>query len=182
MSEPNEYDTWLTGDAAAAIVIRETLVPVEGADGVIFPATFAAAEDKRVFPGGYNIDPPEGDRNVCLVDSVGSQANRMEPLFLKAKAGQPENQLAKLVPQIEIDIGNDRTVSILDAGHRLGDAIVRASDLMKDAKEAFAAYRERGDASLIAKLAPTTLVFGAWDSRGEGAWSARRSARGTSTS
>ena len=73
------------------------------------------------------------------------------------------------MPQIEIDIGNDRTVSILEAGHRLGDAIVRASDLVKDAKAAFTAYRERGDASLIAKLAPTTLVFGAWDSRGEGA-------------
>ena len=73
------------------------------------------------------------------------------------------------MPQIEIDIGNERTVSLLDAGHRLGDAIVRASGLAKDAKEAFAAYRERGDASLIGKLAPTTLVFGAWDSRGEGA-------------
>ncbi len=60
MNEPNEYDIWLTGDSVAAIVIREPLVPVEGADGVIFPATYAAAEDKRVFPGGYNIDPPRG--------------------------------------------------------------------------------------------------------------------------
>ena len=56
MSDLSKYDDWLTSDSIAAIVIREPLVPVEGADGVIFPATFAAAEDKKVFPGGYNID------------------------------------------------------------------------------------------------------------------------------
>jgi len=175
-------DTWADDrQSAVALHLRQELLPVEGKGGVIFPATYAQDEkDKERSP--YTIDKLADGTKVAQIDSVGSQANRMEPLFLKAKAGQPENQLAKLVPQIEIDIGNDRTVSILDAGHRLGDAIVRASDLMKDAKEAFAAYRERGDASLIAKLAPTTLVFGAWDSRGEGAWSARRSARGTSTS
>ena len=36
---------------AAALVIRESLVPVEGGDGVLFPATFAAGDN---FPGGYN--------------------------------------------------------------------------------------------------------------------------------
>ena len=60
MSDLNKYDSWLNSDTAAAIVIREPLVPVEGPDGVIFPATYASAEDKNVFPGGYNIDPPEG--------------------------------------------------------------------------------------------------------------------------
>ena len=71
MSRLDQYDEWLTTDDAAAIVIREPLVPVEGPDGVFFPATYAAAEDKS-FPGGYNIDPPTGEKNVCLVDSVGS--------------------------------------------------------------------------------------------------------------
>lgn len=91
MSDLNSYDHWLTSDTAAAIVIREPLVPVEGPDGVFFPATFAAAEDKNVFPGGYNINPPVGEKNVCLVDSVGSQANRIEPIFAR-----PE--YAELVP------------------------------------------------------------------------------------
>jgi CRISPR-associated protein Csb1 len=161
-------DTWADSpQSAVALHLRQELLPVEGKGGVIFPATYAQDErDKERSP--YTIDKLADGTKVAQIDSVGSQANRMEPLF-KAKVDQPENWLAKLVPQIEIDIGNNRTVSILDAGHRLGDAIVRASDLMKDAKMAFAAYRERGDASLIAKLAPTTLVFGAWDSRGEGA-------------
>jgi CRISPR-associated protein Csb1 len=162
-------DTWADNlQSAVALHLRQELLPVEGKGGVIFPATYAQDEkDKERSP--YTIDKLADGTKVAQIDSVGSQANRMEPLFLKAKTGQPENLLAKLVPQIEIDIGNDRTVSILEAGHRLGDAIVRASDLVKDAKAAFTAYRERGDASLIAKLAPTTLVFGAWDSRGEGA-------------
>ena len=156
MSELNEYDNWLTGDAAAAIVIREPLVPVEGADGVIFPATFAAAEDKRVFPGGYNIDPPEGDKNVCLVDSVGSQANRIEPIFAK-----PE--YAGLVPQVVVAAG-EKSVNLLEAGHRAGDAIVRCTPLQKTLQEAFKSVL-KGDAMKMAKLAPTSLVFGVWDSR-----------------
>jgi CRISPR-associated protein Csb1 len=156
MSEPNEYDNWLTGDAVAAIVIREPLLPVEGADGVIFPATFAAAEDKRVFPGGYNIDPPEGDKNVCLVDSVGSQANRIEPLFTKPEYGG-------LVPQIVVTAG-EKSVNLLEAGHRAGDAIVRCTPLHKTLQEAFKSLL-KGDAMKMAKAAPTSLVFGVWDSR-----------------
>jgi CRISPR-associated protein Csb1 len=35
--------------------------------------------------------------------------------------------------------------------------------------KAFSDYQKNGDATAIAKLAPTSLVFGAWDSRGEGA-------------
>jgi len=156
MSDINNYDNWLTGDTVAAIVLREPLVPVEGADGVIFPATFAAAEDKKVFPGGYNIDPPEGEKNVCLVDSVGSQANRIEPIFAK-----PE--YAGLVPQVVITAG-EKSVNLLEAGHRAGDAIVRCTPLQKTLQEAFKAVL-KGDALKMAKIAPTSLVFGVWDSR-----------------
>jgi CRISPR-associated protein Csb1 len=154
--------------SAVALHLRQELLPVEGKGAVIFPPTYA--QDERNRNGSpYTIDELSDGTKVAQIDSVGSQANRMEPLFRKAKGDHPNNPLAGLVPQIEIDIGNDRTVSILDAGHRLGDAIVRASGLAKEAKAAFAAYRERGDASLIARLAPTTLVFGAWDSRGDNA-------------
>jgi CRISPR-associated protein Csb1 len=156
MSELNKYDAWLNTDAAAAIVIREPLVPVEGADGVIFPATYAAAEDKKVFPGGYNIDPPEGEKNVCLIDSVGSQANRIEPLFAKP-------DYAGLVPQVVITAG-EKSVNLLEAGHRAGDAIVRSTALQKSLQDAFKAVL-KGNALAMAKIAPTSLVFGVWDSR-----------------
>ncbi len=156
MSDLNKYDNWLTSDTTAAIVIREPLVPVEGADGVIFPTTFAAAEDRKVFPGGYNIDPPEGEKNVCLVDSVGSQANRIEPIFAK-----PE--YAGLVPQVVITAG-EKSVNLLEAGHRAGDAIIRCTPLQKTVQDAFKALLQ-GNALQMAKVAPTSLVFGVWDSR-----------------
>lgn len=156
MTDLSAYDDWLTKDSAAAIVIREPLVPVEGPDGVFFPATFAAAEDKKVFPGGYNIDPPEGETNVCLVDSVGSQANRIEPIFAKP-------DYAELVPQIVIQAG-EKLVNLLEAGHRAGDAIVRCTTLQKTLQDAFKAVLT-GNACPIAKTAPTSLVFGVWDSR-----------------
>lgn len=156
MSDVSRFDPWLTTDAFAALVIREYLEPVEGPDGVLFPATYAAAEDKKVFPGGYNIDPPEGDKNVCLVDSVGSQANRIEPIFAK-----PE--YAKLVPQIFVKAG-EKAVSILEAGHRAGDALVRCTPLQKELQDAFKAVL-KGNAEPLAKVAPTSLVFGVWDSR-----------------
>ncbi len=162
-------DAWASDPrSAVALHLRQTLLPVEGKGSVIFPPTYAQDETRKN-GSPYTIDTLADGTKVAQIDTVGSQANRMEPLFLMARAGLPENRLAKLVPQIDIEIGNDRSVSLLEAGHRLGDAIVRSSDLAEDAKNAFAAYRERGDASLIAKLAPTTLVFGAWDSRGEGA-------------
>src|SRR4029077_13620884 len=56
-------------------------------------------------------------------------------------------------------------VSILEAGHRLRGAIVRSSDLPDDAQKGFRQLLETGDAGAIAKLSPTSLVFGAWDSR-----------------
>ena len=156
MSDLTHFDSWLTTDGFAALVIREHLEPVEGPDGVLFPATYAAAEDKKVFPGGYNIDPPEGDKNVCLVDSVGSQANRIEPMFAKP-------DYAHLVPQVSVKAG-EKSVSILEAGHRAGDALVRCTELQQDLRAAFEAVL-KGNAEPMAKIAPTSLVFGVWDSR-----------------
>ena len=89
----------------------------------------------------------------------------MEPIFKAAKPGQPENPLSKLVPQIDIAYGNEKTVSILEAGHRLGDAVIRSSELKDDAQKAFELFLDTGDAAALAKLAPTSLVFGVWDSR-----------------
>lgn len=179
MSELTKFDGYLSDDGPAALVIREWLTPVEGADGVLFPATFAAGDN---FPGGYNIDvyPDDKDvgpsvaamikdgklkpnidafpasKNVCLVDSVGSQANRIEPLFGTEK-------YKHLVPQIAVTAGG-KEVSILEAGHRAGDAIVRCSSLQQELQDAFKTLL-KGDAEKLAKIAPTSLVFGVWDSR-----------------
>ena len=157
MTEATKYDSWLDKfHGPAALTIREHLMPVEGPDGILFPATFAAGDG---FPGGYNIDQFDGEKagnNVCLIDSVGSQANRIEPVFMEAT-------YSELVPQIIIKAG-EKEVNILEAGHRAGDALVRCSELQLELHEAFL-WADRGDAEPLAKVAPTSLVFGVWDSR-----------------
>jgi CRISPR-associated protein Csb1 len=153
-----DIDAWLedSSDAPAAIVLREYLTPVEGKDGIFFPPTFAAAENSKEFPGGYNINELGNGENVCLVDSVGSQANRIEPMFATGA-------YAALVPQLVVEAG-EKKVSILQAGHRAGDAIVRCTELKDALQKAFQALK-KGDAVPLARLAPTSLVFGVWDSR-----------------
>lgn len=153
------HDVWLNADAGlAALVFREFLIPVEGPDGVVFPPTFAASEDKS-FKGGYNIDEFDRHENVCLIDSVGAQANRIEPLFKRPP-------YSHLVPQVVIKVRDDKRVNLLDAGHRAGDALVRFSKVGEDLWNAFRTLLDSGDAEDIAKIAPTSLVFGVWDSRG----------------
>jgi CRISPR-associated protein Csb1 len=144
-----------------ALTLKQKLTPVGDEGGVIFPPTYASEKHP------YCIDELADGTKTALIDSVGSQANRMEPLFIKAADGRGPNPAAKLVPQVDILVpgGRPERVSVMSAGHRLGDAVVRASDLADDAKAAFKAFLDHGDAAPIAKLAPTSLVFGVWDSR-----------------
>ncbi|MBM0105816.1 type I-U CRISPR-associated protein Cas7 [Steroidobacter sp. S1-65] len=134
-----------------ALHLKERLLPVEGEGGVIFPPTYADV--------GYNIDDLSDGTKLATIDSVGSQANRIEPIFQR----RPYDTL---VPQIDISYGNEKKISILEAGHRLGDALIRSTELHQEAQEAFLLFIDKGDASKLAKLAPTSLVFGVWDSRG----------------
>lgn len=150
-------NTWADDPTGpVALHLKQKLLPVEGENAVVFPPTYAAKD--RGGTSDYNIDQLADGTKVVTIDSVGSQANRMEPLF---KSGE----FASLVPQIDIRYAEDMSVSIFEAGHRLGDAVVRCSSLREDARRAFESFLQKGDASLLARLAPTSLVFGVWDSR-----------------
>jgi len=154
--EKEKFDKWLADDGPAAIISKEQLRPVVGEGSIVFPPTFAPdqnASDKR---SEYVIDQTRSGK-ICLLDSVGSQANRMEALFKSQKYSQ-------LVPKVIIKAGTHE-VNLLDAGHRAADAIVRYSELGEDLGKAFKALKENGDALQLAKIAPTSFVFGAWDSR-----------------
>jgi CRISPR-associated protein Csb1 len=162
MTELKRFDKWFDDDGPAALIISEHLIPVEGPEGVFFPATYApqqgADRDKEKFQGGYNIDTFDDTTNVCLVDSVGSQANRLEPLF--AKKGYSD-----LVPQIVVTFPTKGLrLNLLQANHRAADAIVRCSAFEQELRTAFQEVL-RGNAEKLAQLAPTSLVFGVWDSR-----------------
>lgn len=177
------FDSWLAADGPVALRLRQRLLPVEADEngrGVVFPPTYADI--------GYNIDTLTDGTRVATIDTVGSQANRLEPIFKKAPEGQPENPLASLVPQIEIvlpkaggkkgkkeaetqgeaDVAEHvEKRSLLDLAHRSADAVVLASPtLVGEIAKAFEALRNKGDAAPLCTLAPTSLVFGVWDSRG----------------
>ena len=163
---PDQKSQWADDqNGPVALHLRQELQPVEGKGSVIFPPTYAyRAENIH-----YNIDQLSDGTKIATIDSVGSQANRMEPIFLRAREGEPENPRSKLVPQIVIMYGNEKSVSILKAGHRLGDAIVRSTELHRDVENAFLDFNDHGDAQPLAKIGPTSLVFGVWDSRGTSA-------------
>jgi CRISPR-associated protein Csb1 len=151
----DRFDSWLAPGGPVALTINETYMPVTGRESVFFPPTFAPEEGSGEGPSYVITD------GHCLVDSVGSQANRIEPLFKLPP-------YASLVPQITVQIG-PRHANLLDVGHRAADAIVRFSSLAQPLRDAFLAYRELGQAHKLAKIAPTSLVFGVWDSRDTGA-------------
>jgi CRISPR-associated protein Csb1 len=155
-------DSWIDSKGPVALVLKQHLMPVEGDGSVFFPPTYAF-EKKSAKDSSYNIDELGDGTKIVTVDSVGSQANRMEPLFRDGPTA--DSALTSLVPQIAIDIGTGKNVSVMEAGHRLGDAIVRSTSLKEEARSAFLSFLSEGDATAIAKLNPTALVFGVWDSR-----------------
>lgn len=154
--QPEQIEKWADDnlEQPVAITLKQKLVSVEGEDGVIFPPTYAGNPP-------YVIDILADGTKVALIDSVGSQANRMEPIF-------KDEPYSALVPQITIRAGNRKTISIFEVGHRVADALVRSSKpVSEQVAQAFQALA-KNDAEPMARLAPTSLVFGVWDSRGEG--------------
>src|SRR3954468_17770892 len=100
-----QCDEWLeVASGPVALTLKQELQPVLGNGSVFFPPTFAPEEGSNDSPD-YLID--EG---AALVDTVGSQANRMEPLF-------KTEPYASLIPQARVKVGQ-REVNVLEAGHR----------------------------------------------------------------
>src|SRR6266850_2494577 len=125
-----KYDVLLEDTGPAAIVLKQPLIPVEGPEAVIFPPTYAAPKGDADQKPRYNFDGFEGNKaTACAIDSIGSQANRVEPLFKRDK-------YKHLVPQIVVTHSGGAT-NLLDAGHRIADAIVRFSELLVDIHNAF---------------------------------------------
>lgn len=170
------FDNMLDPKGPVMLVGRQMLKPTsidpDNTKDIIFPPSYAGSErssedDDDSGDSVYNIDPPFDPKdpathtNVCVLDSIPSQANRMEPLF-------KEEEYRSLVPQYEIRFaeGTD-PINILEIGHRIADSAFRGTELRDSIVEAFKKYKKR-DASAMAKIGPTSLIFGVWDSRGTG--------------
>lgn len=153
---------WFTDREFVAIVLREYLRPVGGYDNPIFPPTFAMRPALQRHP--YNIDSLRNGENICLIDSIPSQGNRLEPIF-------DEFSDPRLVRKVTVTMRSgkkdEQTRSLLEVGHRVADAVVRFSDKAGDIAKALKNY-QGGNSIDLAKNYATSLVFGAWNSRDAG--------------
>ncbi len=159
----------------AALRRRQRLQPVGGKGDKIFPPTY---------PGeGRNNPPPRHvferrrldgkDVWSVLVDSVQSQANRLEESLLGVIRDK-----SLCIPHVVVDFTGKglegiSTITSLEAPHRVYDAIFRDSDLdgtpfMKSDLGKRLVKASNADASALLEVSPTALLFGSWHSTGDG--------------
>ena len=157
----------------AALRRRQTLQPVGGKGDKIFPPTYPG-EGRNAPPRHvYERRRLNGQEIWCvLIDSVQSQANRLEEGLLEAiRDGVP-------IPHVVVDFSKAEfdgitEITSLDAPHRVYDAILRDSLLdgepfMNSIDGKRLAKAKTEDASALLEVSPTALLFGAWHSTGEG--------------
>lgn len=139
-----------------ALTFRQRLEPIEGPDVPVFPPTYPAPErEQHRFDTPYTVNETKDGTRICDLDSVQSQATRMEAAFT--------TDLADVVPQHVVKAGTHQ-VALTELPHRIVDASIRATDLADSIHQCMLDVSS-GDPVPLAKIAPTSLVYGAWDSR-----------------
>ena len=159
---------------AAALRLRLRLQPMYGQGEIVFPCTVAGGKyqiSNRRIPG--NSGSIES-LPCAILDSVQSQANRMEDALLSdIRAGNLhlphlETDFTE-VKDLEKSIGK---ITCFEAPHRIFDAILRDSvddkgihfPLTELGKRVIKANAK--DATPIFQVSPASLLFGSWDSTG----------------
>ncbi len=160
---------------AAAIRCVTRLQPAGGKGDKIFPPTYATG-DKATTRYAFEERRVEGQTvKTVLLDSVASQANRIEESL---QAAWEDGRLS--FPVITIDFTKEDkvadlgTISVLQTPHRIADALLRDSVDAKDRKTRFRetkigqAYTDATvkNATAVYMYCPTALIFGVWDSTG----------------
>lgn len=155
----------------AAIRTTLNLQPAGGQGTKVFPPTYSGSDSQAVYATEERKLPDGSVAKCVLLDSVQSQANRMENALLDAaRAGEIT------IPLIQTDFSSEfpdiGKITTLDAPHRIADAIFRDSNLdgtpfrKTEQGKAFE-NSSMDDASHLYRLCPTALLFGVWDSTGE---------------
>lgn len=156
----------VTSHAAAFRCVTE-YQPAGGAGDKVFPPTYEGgkyATERRVVEGGEVVD-------CVLLDSVQSQANRMELALLEAYRDKRIALPLVIAGFDDVRLKKKFTVSSLEAPHRVADAILRDSLLdgvifRKSSKGRVLDNADVRNATGLFGLNPTALVFGLWDSTG----------------
>lgn len=153
-------------EQAAAFRCVTEYQPAGGPSDKVFPPTYEG--------GKYAVETRivDGQAVQCvLLDSVQSQANRMELALLEAMESK---QVELPVVSVKFEnIPKPLRVTSLDAPHRVADAIFRDSLLPDEGKLFRESTKGRALDTMEARnarglfgLCPTALIFGLWDSTG----------------
>jgi len=153
---------------------RRRLQPAGGAGDKLFPPTYPGEGRESLPRHVFERRRIDGREAWCvLIDSVQSQANRLEEALLRAadagRIGLPR-LVVDFAPSGLNSIG---AISSLEAPHRVFDAILRDSMLggVVLSKTPLGDALRRAtlrDASAILEASPSALLFGAWNSTGGG--------------
>ena len=157
----------------AAIRRVQTLQPAGGKGDKLFPPTYPGKGQNSLPRHVFERRQADGKEIWCvLIDSVQSQANRLEETLL-ASVGE-----GLLLPYVTVDFSGQNLepltrITSLDAPHRVYDAILRDSLLenepfMKSEQGKRLASAKPEDATALLELSPSALLFGAWHSQAEG--------------
>ena len=157
----------VAGTAAAFRCVTD-YQPAGGPGDKVFPPTYEGGK----YATEERVNPATGEVSKCvLLDSVQSQANRMELALLETHRGG-HVQLPLLVTRFDQDeLPRKFSVTSLEAPHRVADALFRDSLLngvifrRSDTGRILDTADIRNAAGLFG-LCPTALVFGLWDSTG----------------
>jgi len=154
--------------AAAAFRCVTDYQPAGGPGDKVFPPTYEGGR----YATEQRIDPETGEVQDCvLLDSVQSQANRMELALLEVHRNGAVS-LPLLVTRFDQDaLLRKFTVTSLEAPHRVADALFRDSLLdgtifRKSDKGRILDVADVRNARGMFGLCPMALVFGLWDSTG----------------
>ena len=161
------------GDAVA-LRSRMVLQPVGGEGDKVFPPSFLVPRgtEHRYAVEERQVGDSAGPSLTVLLDSVASQANRAEMALLE---GWESGGLAFPVPYVDFSgdggVTDYEKLTVLDAPHRLADAIFRDSLLdgtlfrLSSVGVASTNATPRNATGLF-RYSPTSLLFGMWDSTG----------------
>ena len=155
---------------AAAFRCVTDYQPAGGPGDKVFPPTY----DGGKYATEERLDRETGAIKPCvLLDSVQSQANRMELALLEAhRVGDVALPLIVThFDQPEFELPRPFIVTSLEAPHRAADALFRDSRLdgvmfRKSDKGQLLDTADVRNAAGLFGLCPTALVFGLWDSTG----------------
>ena len=148
------------------------LHPIGGEGSYVSPPTYLNDKnDKKKAVHIFETRRLGGQDVQCvLLDSVQSQANRLEEAVSKSNSIQTPNVYVDFT---ECDgIGDLGKISSLEAPHRIFDAIIRDSQWKKKDFLDSEIGKDVGNstiknASALFRYSPTTLIFGGWNSTGD---------------